>query len=117
MHDRSRDTTERLESGSVELLRPNEKDRLLDSDGHPLPRFLIKLHNETTNIELRVRATSRAHWSFDQPTRAGFTSHLTYNEYPLEVETLRIVDHNGERGLDDYGWIRGNAEHAWGILN
>ena len=117
MHDRSRDTTRMLDIGTVELLKPDEGDPLLDSDGHPLPRFKIKLNNENTSVALQVRATSRAHWSFDQPTRAGFTSHLTYNEYPLEVESLKIEDENGVRQMNDYSWIRGNAEHAWGILN
>ena len=53
----------------------------------------------------------------DQPTRAGFVSHLTYNEYPLEVEKIAILDEEGLRSVDDYQWIRGNAEHSWGILN
>ena len=46
-----------------------------------------------------------------------FVSHLTYNEYPLEVEKIAILDEEGLRSMDDYEWIRGNAEHSWGILN
>jgi len=42
---------------------------------------------------------------------------LTYNEYPLEIEKIAILDEKGLRTIDDYEWIRGNAEHAWGILN
>jgi hypothetical protein len=44
-------------------------------------------------------------------------SHLTYNEYPLEVERIAILDEQGLRSIDDYGWIHGNAEHTWGILH
>jgi hypothetical protein len=42
---------------------------------------------------------------------------LTYNEYPLEVTRLEIVDEFGTRKRSDYGWVRGNAEHAWGMLH
>ena len=115
MHDKSRDTTEMLDVGTVELLlRPDEGDPLLDSDGHPLPRFKIKLNNENTSVALQVRATSRAHWSFDQPTRAGFTSHLTYNEYPLEVESLKIEDENGVRQMNDYRLDQGQCRACLG---
>ena len=82
-----------------------------------LPRFKIKVWNGRTQVSIHVRATSRARWVFDQPTRAGFVSHLTYNEYPLEIEKIAILDEKGLRSIDDYEWIRGNAEHAWGILN
>ena len=60
---------------------------------------------------------SRARWTFDQPTRGGMVSHLTYNEYPLEVERIAILDEGGLRTIEDYEWIHGNAEHAWGILH
>ena len=117
LHDRSRGTTEKLEQGSIELIRPEESNALRDSDGSILPRFRIRLQNDRVNVELQVRATSRAHWTFDQPTRGGFTSHLTYNEYPLEVEHILLSDEAGDRDISDFKWIRGNAEHAWGILN
>ena len=117
LHDRRRDTTEMLETGSIKLIKPAENNALRDSDGYKLPRFIINLKNNNTRVSLQVRATSRAHWSFDQPTRGGLTSHLTYNEYPLEVEELEIIDSQEIRRLRDYEWIRGNAEHAWGILN
>ena len=117
MHDRSRGTTEKLDQGSIELIRPNEPNAQRDSDGSVLPTFRIRLQNNKVKVELQVRATSRAHWTFDQPTRAGLTSHLTYNEYPLEVEHILLSDENGERNIRDFKWIRGNAEHAWGILN
>jgi hypothetical protein len=42
---------------------------------------------------------------------------LTYNEYPLEVRTLRLEDEQGVRTEADFEWIRGNAEHAWGLLH
>ena len=42
---------------------------------------------------------------------------LTYNEYPLEVKRLEIEDEFGTRKRSDYGWVRGNAEHAWGMLH
>jgi len=44
-------------------------------------------------------------------------SHLTYNEYPLEVARIAILDEGGLRSIEDYEWIHGNAEHAWGILH
>lgn len=83
----------------------------------PLPRFLVRMHNGRTHVQLEVEAVDRAHWHFDQPTRGGMWSHLTYNEYPLEVKRLEIEDEFGSRRRSDYGWIRGNAEHAWGMLH
>ena len=47
----------------------------------------------------------------------GLWSHLTYNEYPLNLTRLEIVDESGKRTRRDYGWARGNAEHAWGVLH
>jgi hypothetical protein len=44
-------------------------------------------------------------------------SHLTYNEYPLELKYLRIQDEFGTRKESDYEWARGNAEHSWGLLH
>ncbi len=64
-----------------------------------------------------VKAVSRARWTFDQPTRGGLVSHLTYNEYPFEVQAIKIEDDSGVRNIEDYEWIHGNAEHAWGILH
>ncbi|HJM87905.1 MAG TPA: hypothetical protein QF433_06770, partial [Candidatus Thalassarchaeaceae archaeon] len=62
-------------------------------------------------------SVGRAHWSFNQPTRAHMTSHFTYNEYPLVVEKISVLDEKGVRTLDDWEWIHGNAEHSWGILH
>jgi hypothetical protein len=73
--------------------------------------------NGRTVIELTVQAIERAHWTFNQPTRGGLTSHLTYNEYPLKLEKLRIIDEHGIRKETDYEWARGNAEHSWGLLH
>lgn len=87
------------------------------SPGAPLPIFEIHMWNERTSIELTVHAIERAHWTFDQPTRGGLTSHLTYNEYPLKLERLRIRDEFGTRKETDYAWARGNAEHSWGLLH
>lgn len=87
------------------------------SPGAPLPVFEIKMWNGRTTIELRVKAIERAHWTFNQPTRGGLKSHLTYNEYPLEMEYLRIRDEFGVRKESDYEWARGNAEHSWGLLH
>ena len=44
-------------------------------------------------------------------------SHLTYNEYPLDVVKLEIEDEQGVRTRKDWGVIRGNAEHSWGLLH
>lgn len=87
------------------------------SPGAPLPVFEIHMWNDRTSIELTVNAIERAHWTFDQPTRGGLTSHLTYNEYPLKLERLRIQDEFGTRKETDYAWARGNAEHSWGLLH
>ncbi len=85
--------------------------------GAPLPVFEIHMLSDTTSIELTVKAIERAHWAFDQPTRGGLSSHLTYNEYPLKLERLRIRDEFGTRKETDYQWARGNAEHSWGLLH
>ena len=85
--------------------------------GAPLPKFNVHMWNGRTSIKFVVEAVERAHWHFDQPTRGGLWSHLTYNEYPLEVVRLEIKDEHGLRTRSDYGWARGNAEHAWGILH
>ena len=116
-HDASRNRTENFKRCTVELERQEGENALRDEHGNLLPRFKIKVWNGRTQVSIHVRATSRARWVFDQPTRAGFVSHLTYNEYPLEIEKIAILDEKGLRSIDDYEWIRGNAEHAWGILN
>ncbi len=82
-----------------------------------LPVFSIRMSNGRVSVDLEVAALARAHWTFDQPTRAGIRSHLTYNEYPLEVRRLRLEDEQGVRTEADFDWIRGNAEHAWGLLH
>ena len=56
-----------------------------------LPVFSIRMWNGRVSIDLEVAALARAHWTFDQPTRR-LRSHLTYNEYPLEVRRLRLED-------------------------
>ncbi len=117
-HDAKHQRTERF--ARVEVLK--EASEQVEgghgqSPGAPLPRFLVRMHNGRTSIKLHVQAVERAHWHFDQPTRGGVWSHLTYNEYPLEVNRLEIEDEFGSRKRHDYGWIRGNAEHAWGMLH
>ena len=114
---RSAAGTENFKRCTVELNRQEGEDALRDEKGNLLPCFRVKVWNGRTQVSIHVRATSRARWIFDQPTRAGFVSHLTYNEYPLEVEKIAILDEEGLRTFEDYEWIRGNAEHAWGILN
>jgi hypothetical protein len=73
--------------------------------------------NGRTTVQFKVEAVDRAHWHFDQPTRGGLWSHLTYNEYPLELKKLEIKDEFGLRTRNSYGWARGNAEHSWGFLH
>ncbi|MDP6906893.1 MAG: hypothetical protein QF440_05695 [Candidatus Thalassarchaeaceae archaeon] len=115
LHDEKRGRSEKFERCEVELLLPEDGE--FDSHGTHLPRFKIRLWNGRTQIGIQVRAVSRAHWTFDQPTRAGLVSHLTYNEYPLNVEEITILDEKGIRTHDDFEWIHGNAEHAWGLLH
>ena len=114
-HDRARGRTENFARCEVEL---SQSDRgLRDHHGHLLPEFRVRVWNGRTQVSLDVRAVSRARWAFDQPTRGGMVSHLTYNEYPLEVERIAILDEKGLRTIEDYEWIYGNAEHAWGFLH
>ena len=116
-HDANRDKTEEFKNCEVELIEPVNEEILTDNDGNKLPKFRVRLWNETTKISLEVRAASRAKWTFDQPTRAGMVSHLTYNEYPLELLRILISDEQGLRTKNDYSWIHGNAEHSWGLLH
>ena len=117
-HDAKRNTTEEFKKCKVELIEPDNNDELiLDNDGNSLPKFRVQVWNENTQIALEVRAVSRAKWTFDQPTRAGMVSHLTYNEYPLQVLKIAIKDEEGLRTKNDYSWIHGNAEHSWGFLH
>ena len=115
-HDARRGRTERFERCEVELIQ-SSSESLLDTDGNPLPSFKIRVWNGRTQLSMILDATSRAHWTFDQPTRMGLESHFTYNEYPLKVQKLAIIDEVEIRSASDYGWIRGNAEHSWGILH
>ncbi|MEE2984905.1 MAG: hypothetical protein VX366_01645, partial [Candidatus Thermoplasmatota archaeon] len=82
-----------------------------------LPGFRVEMWSEDVRINIDVEAIDRAHWAFEQPTIGGLVSNFTYNEYPLKVVELSIVDSNNIRQLSDYEWIRGNAEHSWGILH
>ena len=117
-HDSNRDATEEFKNCEVELIdSEDEGEILVDNDGNRLPKFRVRLWNEKTKISLEVRAASRAKWTFDQPTRAGMVSHLTYNEYPLELLRISILDEQGLRTKKDYSWIHGNAEHSWGLLH
>jgi hypothetical protein len=106
LHDETRDHTERFER--VVVGKRNEEE---------LPVFSVRMWNGRVSIDLEVAALARAHWTFDQPTRAGLRRHLTYNEYPLEVRKFRLEDEQGVRTEADFEWIRGNAEHAWGLLH
>lgn len=114
--DAGRQRTERFERCEVNLIQPQENPSL-DGEGNPLPEFKIRVWNGRCQIGLHVTATSRAHWSFDQPTRAHLRSHFTYNEYPLRVEKVTVLDERGVRTLSDWEWVHGNAEHSWGILH
>ena len=117
-HDMKNNRTERFTK--VRLVK-HRGEGVEDSHGsHPgahLPQFDLELKNGRTTIELQIEAIERAHWHFDQPTRGGMWSHLTYNEYPLKVNYLRIHDEFGHRSTSEYEWVRGNAEHSWGILH
>jgi hypothetical protein len=106
-HDVSRGRSEKFSEVRVE--------RTCDDEG--LPTFHVHMWNGITEIRIEARAVTRAHWTFDQPTRGGMKSHLTYNEYPLEVTRLEIDDEQGVRTRRDWGVVRGNAEHSWGLLH
>ena len=117
-HDPVNKRSEKFTNVSVRKSASNRTEQEHgQSPGSPLPVFEIKMWNGRTSIELKVNAIERAHWTFNQPTRGGLKSHLTYNEYPLEMEYLRIRDEFGVRKESDYSWARGNAEHSWGLLH
>ena len=106
-HDVNRGRSEKFSEVRVE--------RTCDDEG--LPTFHVHMWNGITEIRIEARAVTRAHWTFDQPTRGGMKSHLTYNEYPLDVTRLEIDDEQGVRTRKDWGVVRGNAEHSWGLLH
>lgn len=106
-HDVSRGRSERFNKVRIE--------KTCQEDG--LPIFHVHMWNGVTEIRIEARSVCRAHWTFDQPTRGGLNSHLTYNEYPLEITRLEIDDEQGVRTRANWGVIRGNAEHSWGLLH
>jgi hypothetical protein len=106
-HDAKNQRSERFEIVSVKK----------NIQSNNLPYFDVQLKNGRTSIHISAQAVERAHWDFHQPTRGGFWSHLTYNEYPLTVKELTIEDEFGVRNKSDYEWLRGNAEHSWGFLH
>ena len=85
--------------------------------GANLPGFKVEMWTTEARIILDVEAVDRAHWAFEQPTVGGIVSNFTYNEYPLKVVDLSITTNGDTRTLNDFEWIRGNAEHSWGILH
>ncbi len=117
-HDAKNGRSERFEEVRVRK-KPGEIKEGKDGEwpDAPLPIFEVEMWNGRTRILIEAEAISRAHWTFDQPTRGRMTSHLTYNEYPIQVTRLSILDETGVRILSDFDWIRGNAEHSWGILH
>ena len=106
-HDVSRQRSEKFSQITVE--------RTCNPDN--MPSFHVHMWNGVTEIRINAKAVTRAHWTFDQPTRGGMKSHLTYNEYPLVVEKIEIDDEQGIRQRDNWKTIRGNAEHSWGLLH
>ena len=117
-HDARNNRSEKFTNVQIEKEISNRSEgKYGHHPGAPLPSFIIKMWNENTTISIRVDAVDRAHWTFEQPTRGGLTSHFTYNEYPLETKYLKIEDETGIRTHNDYSWIRGNAEHSWGLLH
>ena len=82
-HDKERGRSERFNNCRVRLLPSSSTEGEGGHSPHaPLPCFEVELNNGRTRIRLRARAVSRAHFRFDQPTRGGLVSHLTYTEYP-----------------------------------
>ena len=116
-HDVGRGRTERFDRCQVILHPSSMTEGEEASYDSPLPRFEVRLMNGRTTIKLTAQARSRAHFRFDQPTRGGLVSHLTYNEYPLKVTNFLIRDEQGTRTLDEWDWIMGNGEHSWGLLH
>ena len=115
-HDAKYQRSEKFNRVSVKKMM-SEKKILRHGKMEALPIFEVTISSPRTKISLRAQAVERAHWYFDQPTRGGMTSHLTYNEYPLEIQSIEIQNEFETRKLTDYGWIRGNAEHSWGLLH
>ena len=117
-HDTQNEKTEVFKNVRVKKTKGNMFEQH-DSEypDSKLPHFEVEMWNSRTTIVLGVQAISRAKWDFDQPTRGGIISHLTYNEYPLKITGLAIDDKNGIRTKEDWDWITGNAEHSWGLLH
>lgn len=116
-HDTVRGVSEKFSSVKVEKYATQQAEgKHGASPGAALPGFKVIMCNENTSIEIDVQAIDRAHWAFEQPTLGGVVSSFTYNEYPLTVNKLVITDELGSRTQSNYQWIRGNAEHSWGIL-
>ena len=117
-HDAKNKRSEKFTKVTVTKMAGNEcEGEHAHYPGSPLPIFEIHMHNGRTEIKLQVEAIERANWTFDQPTRGGLQSHLTYNEYPLKLNKMIIKDENGVRTETEYKWARGNAEHSWGLLH
>jgi hypothetical protein len=117
-HDAKNKRTEKFAKVSVTKIAGNEcEGEHAHFPGAPLPIFEIHMYNGRTDIKLQVEAVERANWTFDQPTRGGLQSHLTYNEYPLKLNKMIVQDENGIRTEAEYEWARGNAEHSWGLLH
>ena len=47
-HDANRDKTEEFKNCEVELIEPVNEEILTDNDGNKLPKFRVRLWNETT---------------------------------------------------------------------
>ena len=115
-HDAVEQRSEKFNQVSVRK-EMSEKTIIRHGKEEALPIFHVEIKNPRTKILIEAHAVERAHWFFDQPTRGGIRSHLTYNEYPLEIKKINIQNEYRVRTVDDYEWIRGNAEHSWGLLH
>jgi len=80
-----------------------------------LPTFSVSAKQGGAEIRMKLRAYSRACWTFRQKF-CGLDTVLHYNEYPTAMEEFILKDGTTIIRKDDLGNAAGNTEHAWGTL-
>ena len=114
-HDATHRRTERFARGPLKIGLSANRGGTRQQPGAPLPVFDVHMWNGRTSIKLTVEAVER-HTGILTILCAMRMVALTYNEYPLSLTGLKSLT-NSVFESADYGWARGNAEHAWGVLH
>ena len=90
--------------------------RMSKSYEDDLPIFTITGRDGDTSVEMVMKAYSRACWKVKQPFLRFFSTHLYYNEYPVNVVKFDFRSGNKRRTLSELGPFVGNCEHSWGMI-